>query len=173
MRIPLIGRLPIHQRVCQDNSTEEPEDPNDLESGRARIFSHGTPLFPVPSILLSGLRASVRSHNYVGLWCRDNVEKAHGARALRCSIAAWSEPPGHRADQGHGKILHNSYFESGKCAVRPGRTWQRLLLRWSGSPPKRRHGRHASGRITAGRPGLLVRGHGQIVGFPSPSCEIC
>ena len=48
LRIPLIGRLPTHQRVCQDNSTEEPEDPNDLESGRARIFFHGTPLFSVP-----------------------------------------------------------------------------------------------------------------------------
>ena len=107
--------------MCQDNSTEEPRG---CEGRREILFYHGTPLFSVPSILVCGLRASVRSHGYVGLWCRDNVEEAltwcacPAVQYFPCvaiELAAWDRPLHDQADQEHGNVLQNRKTGNAYC----------------------------------------------------------
>ena len=120
LRIPLQSHM-LPRGMCQDNSTEEPRD---CEGRREILFYHGTPLFSVPSILVCGLRASVRSHGYVGLWCRDNVEEALAWCAcpavqyfpcVAIELAAWDRPLHDQADQEHGNVLQNRKTGNAYC----------------------------------------------------------
>ena len=67
LRIPL-SHCSVEENKCQDNITEKPT--------KAKCLYHGTPWASLPSILAHGLKASRRSHDMVGLWCRDEKEPA-------------------------------------------------------------------------------------------------
>ena len=114
LRIP-VKKHYLDQDKCQDNATREPTDCAGL---KCKVFYHGTPLYSVPSILTHGLRASRRSHGYVGLWCRDKLEQAltwctcPAVQYFPCvalELAAWNGPQEGYEDQEHGKILQNRH----------------------------------------------------------------
>ena len=119
LRIPL-QKHTVRQGMCQDNQTTEP--PECQDDNVAKVFYHGTPLLTVPAILAFGLNASVRSHTYVGLWCREKVEEAltwcicPAVQHFPCvalELAAWTNTqcPGGE----HGELINTSKTHGAIC----------------------------------------------------------
>ena len=120
LRIPLLKHN-VRQGMCQDDETKEPPECQDPTDDRVKVFYHGTPLLSAPSILAFGLQASPRSHSYVGLRCRENVEQAlkwcicpevQHFPCVALELAAWNNTQ--EGGEENGNILNNR-----KHMVRP------------------------------------------------------
>ena len=123
LRIPLAPQ-DLSRGLCQDDKTSGPQDAADPN---VRIFYHGTPLLSVPSILAFGLKASRRSHGYVGLWCRTKLDQAlswctcpevQHFPCVALELAAWKQPKDEGTET--GEIKETSRTQGAACILVSG-----------------------------------------------------